>query len=137
MAETEKLITLDNIKYIIGQFQAHFLAPFARRLSPGAKINGVLFDGYTDIAVPCHPERNIELTADCGVSIQFENSSNARMVMARNGLYFYDGSTLTPIIKVKKNSDNTYSITAPGIGTSTTASTTSSAKQIGFITDED
>lgn len=137
MAETEKLITLDNIKYIISQLQAHFLAPFARRLSPGAKINGVLFDGYTDIAVPCHPERNIELTADCCVSIQFENSSAARMVLARNGVYFYDGSTLTPIIKVKKNSDNTYSITAPGIGTSTTASTTSSAKQIGFITDED
>jgi hypothetical protein len=127
----EKLITLDNIKYIIKQMQAHFQSPFARRLKPGAKINGILFDGGNDISVPTLPTKNIELTAECSVSIMFSDSSNARMVMANNGLYFWDGSALTNIIKVTQNTDGTYSISS---NLSATTSSTATKNTIGFVT---
>jgi hypothetical protein len=125
------VLTVANMKHIIEYMQAHFQAPFARKLLPGAKINGILFDGYNDVSVPVLPTKNIELTADCSVSIMFANDSTARMVMARNGLYFWNGTELTPLIKVSKNTDGTFSITS-NLTTTTAASTTKNT--IGFVT---
>ena len=109
----ESLITLDNIKYIIAQMQAYFMAPFARQLTPGAKINGVLFNGYNDISIPSDPTRNIELLANNSVSILFDNDSEARMVMKNDGIYFDeagDGTKMLPIIQITKESSGKYSI---------------------------
>lgn len=140
MATTEKILTLSNMKYIIGLMQAHFMAPFARKLAPGARINGIPFDGSADVEVAPTPMKNVELFAGKSVSVLFSNNDNARMVMTGTGLYFYDGTNLTNLLTVSKNSDGTYKISDNVNGGSvTTGSAAASAKQaIGFqVSDDD
>lgn len=134
-----KLITIENIKYIIKQLSASFVAPFAQKLTPGAKLNGVMFDGTNDITVPNSPITNIELTDKHSVSILFDGTTNARMVMMCDGLYFYDGTKLYDLIKVTKNADGTFTVAGNLSQTTTAASSTSSAKPnpIGFIQEEE
>lgn len=130
-----KLITIENIKYIIKQMSATFVAPFAQKLAPGARLNGIMFDGTSDITIPNSPITDIELTSAHSVSIMYDGTTNARMVMMGDGLYFYDGANLYNLIKATKNTDGTFTITSNLSQTTTTASSTSSAKQntIGFV----
>ena len=142
-----KLITIENIKYIIKQMSATFCAPFAQKLSPGAKLNGILFDGTNDITIPNSPITNIELTSAHSVSILYDGETNARTVMMGDGIYFYDGTNLYNLIKVTKNTDGTFTITSNLSQTTAAASSsdsvasstgTSSAKSsIGFVTSDE
>lgn len=132
-----KLITIENIKYIIKQMSATFVAPFAQKLAPGARLNGVMFDGTSDITIPNSPITDIELTSAHSVSIMYDGTTNARMVMMGDGLYFYDGANLYNLIKATKNTDGTFTITS-NLSQTTTASSTSSAKSsIGFIQNDE
>ena len=130
-----KLITIENIKYIINQLHASFCAPFAQKLSPGAKLNGIMFDGSHDVTIPNSPITDIELTSKHSVSIMFDGETNARFCMMGDGVYFYDGANLYNLIKATKNTDGTFTITSNLSQTTTAASSTSSAKQntIGFV----
>lgn len=133
-----KLITIENIKHIIKQMSATFCAPFAQKLTPGAKLNGILFDGTHDITIPNSPITDIELTSSHSVSIMYDGTTNARMVMMGDGLYFYDGTNLYNLIKAAKNTDGTFTITSNLSQTTTAASSSSAAKSsIGFIQNDE
>lgn len=131
--ELKQRITVEGIMYILRQMQAYFMAPFARRLLPGAKINGILFDGYSDISVPVNPTRNVELCADKCVTIEFEPNSDARMVMKNDGIYFDDGTgNMYPLLKVNKKDGGGYTVSS--IVDIPAAESTNSTNQIGFVT---
>jgi len=106
----EKVITLSNMKYIIDLMHAYFFAPFARKLVPGARINGIIFNGTADVEVASSPMKNVELCSGKTVSVCFDSTSNARMVMTGRGIGFYDGKNLTELLSVSENEDGTYTI---------------------------
>lgn len=144
----EKVITLSNMKYIIDLMHAYFFAPFARKLVPGARINGIVFNGTADVEVASSPMKNVELCSGKTVSVCFNSTSNARMVMTGKGLGFYDGTNLTELLSVSENADGTYTIKdninggsittgKANSSASDTTETTSAKQAIGFKTDSE
>lgn len=128
--DKDKRLTVEGIMFILRQMQSYFMSPFARRLLPGAKINGINFDGYHDISVPVNPTRNVELCADKCVTIEFEPNSDARMVMKNDGIYFDDGTNLHPLLKVSKKSGGGYTVSS----LVDIPAADNNSNQIGFVT---
>ena len=130
--DKDKRLTVEGIMFILRQMQSYFMAPFARRLLPGAKINGINFDGYHDITVPVNPTRNVELCADKCVTIEFEQNSDERMVMKNDGIYFDDGAgNVYPLLKVSKKDGGGYTVSSVA---DIPAAESNSTNQIGFVT---
>lgn len=110
--------TWDDVKEILRQIRGAFCAIASMRLAPGAKINGVLFDGTHDINIPVSLTDHVFLSSGQVIFLSFEDrpagASNdiPGFVLSNTGLYFSpgDGGDLVPLITATKNLDGTFTI---------------------------
>lgn len=115
---SDNFTTWSDLQEILKQIRGRFCSIASRRLSPGAKINGVLFDGSHDIQVPVSLSDHVFLSSGQVLFISFEDrpagASNdiPGFVLSNTGLYFSpgDGGDLVPLITATKNQDGTFTI---------------------------
>ncbi|MBQ7515298.1 MAG: hypothetical protein IJS96_03360 [Schwartzia sp.] len=110
-------VTQEDLAEILKQIRGTFCAIAAMRLKPGAKINGVLFDGTHDITVPNSLQDDMYLTAGQRIGIEYESVSDGDPVpgwiIQNDGIYFSPDGTLesaVPIATADKNQDGTFTV---------------------------
>lgn len=145
--------TWDDIKDLLTQFRGAFCSIASMRLRPGAKINGVLFDGTHDIDIPNSLQKPVFLTAGQMMGICYEDTGDGEpcpgWVFQNDGIYFTpDGSleNAVPVVTAVKNQDGTFTVelmsgtatATPGVASVQSASpsnvtpTASTNNTIGF-----
>ena len=109
-------LTIEDVMGIIADFRTNLIAPVASKLSPGGKINGVLFDGTADIEVAPACSKDIELLAGKHIGILYDNNDDDApgLILTHDGLYFHDGTNWIAVIRVERNaSTGAFTISAP------------------------
>ena len=126
----EQYLTVDYFKKSIAQMKRYLVAFGAKRLIPGAKINGVLFNGAADVEVPVSTVRDVILTEGQFIKILWDNDGNAGLVLKRDGVFFTDGTNLYSIVTVTEDGNGGFNINSNVSIVENGATTT---KSIGFL----